>query len=173
MIIINDKNFRELETSLVDNLILDDYICWGIATQGNGRKRDTTKASIRLDDVDFVMGKVAHDLPLRRDKLCYFSKDENSLDGVGHTHVLVSHHNLPKSISSREFSLNLNKAWKKHFGYASFLPFDNHSEEKINGLNYLSKTKQRGVIVINDYRFSKGMRRRLGWLREQSLVSHN
>ena len=173
MVIINDTNFRELETSLVDNLKLDDYICWGIATQGDSRKRDTTKAIIRLDDVDFVMGKVAEDYWLRRDKLCWFSKDENSLEGVGHTHVLIGHHNLPKNISSRQFSNKLNRTWKDNFGWASFLPFDNDEEEKMNGLRYLSKTRQRGVTVMNDYRFSKGLRRRLGWLQEQSLVAHN
>ena len=173
MIKLKDTNLKVLQGSIVDYLQLDDYICWGYVTYRDKRKRNDDYVTIRMDDVDYIMSKTANDYNLRLDKLCYFTKDETSPDGFGHPHVLVGKHNLPKSVTSKEFVTKLNKRWNDEFGLAGFQPFNNDNKEKVQGLKYIAKATQEGVTVFNGYRFSRGLRRRLGYLQEHISLARN
>ena len=162
-----EERFREWSKINYNDLILDDYILFGHGSYRSKRFRDSECIDKRIDAVEHYAVKFCKHFKIRREKFAFAYNDEIGSSKVrelaaGHNHLVISAYQ-PVELNAQEAAQWSNKFWKDNYGICQFEPFNKH--KKKNAIGYLCKATQNNLLVMNDIRTSKAMKRRINYLK--------
>ena len=168
---------------LIDDLSFCDYSLFGTLSFKNDYYRRAETSSYRLHKAEWLFTRVAQNLKVPKKKIGYFIKDEVS-EGIdktnaltGHIHFLLSANHIKKN--HKKLATIVNGLWvgakglennlynkQPRFGWPRVKAFD--PSRKNEGIFYTAKAYKNGVIVFNDFRMSKGLKREINYYKNCS-----
>ena len=164
-----ESKFKAWSRNNYEDLMLDDYSLIGCGSYRKKKLRDVSNAQGREMAIDHYATDFSKEFRLSKKKLCMFFNDEvgtskNYELSHGHNHILISNYQH-KSIDPDDAVKFSDKWWRDHYGICTFEKFD--PRRKRNGVSYVSKYKQKGILVMNNAKVTKAMERHLNYLRKQ------
>jgi hypothetical protein len=174
--------FKAISDIYYEDLMLDDYSLIGCGSYRRQSLRDASNVLGREKAVDHYITAFSRKFNLSKKKVCIYFNDEvgtsKRCEGLwagsgttknyeldhGHNHILVSKYQH-KEVDPDDAVKFSDYWWRNHYGICTFEKFD--PERKRNGVSYVSKHSQNGLLVLNNAKLTKAMERHLDYLKKQ------